>query len=328
MYNVAPFIERCIRSLENQDILREDYEIICINDGSPDNVQEIVEKLQLEFSNIILINQENQGVSMARNNGIAIAKGKYILPIDPDDFVLSNSFGYIKRKIESADFDIAYLGFEFFNVEEHSVWKTDYNSKVDIDYSGLDGYFEARGAQIKDPDRSWAILYKNSLLEKFQIKYPKNVPYLEDGLFLAKVFSVAEKVIFFKEYFYQRTTRIGSATNSNLFYTDQSINGFMNAIDDVKEFAIKNNLKGKQLLLINHVIAKFVFLPLTSSLTSTKKIDFLKIVKLLKNKGLGTLNLNGCRGTYLIYGKAYNKSIFHYIIAFYAIKFKGKLTTK
>ena len=88
IYNVAPYVERCIRSLEDQDIPKDDYEIICINDGSPDNCREIVEQLQQEFSNIILINQENQGVSMARNNGIDLSEGKYLLFVDP--MIMSN----------------------------------------------------------------------------------------------------------------------------------------------------------------------------------------------------------------------------------------------
>ena len=91
-YKVEGYIERCIRSLEDQDLSKEQYEIIITNDGSPDRCKEIVESLQDEFPNIILINQENQGVSMARNNAMAIAKGKYILPIDPDDYVVPNSF--------------------------------------------------------------------------------------------------------------------------------------------------------------------------------------------------------------------------------------------
>jgi glycosyltransferase involved in cell wall biosynthesis len=66
-YKVEDFIERCIHSLENQDIAKADYEIIVTNDGSPDNSKVIVEKLQHEFSNIILVNQQNQGVSRARN---------------------------------------------------------------------------------------------------------------------------------------------------------------------------------------------------------------------------------------------------------------------
>ena len=69
IYKVEPYIERCLRSLLNQDLSKEDYEIICVNDGSPDNCREIVKRLQKEFENIILIDQENQGVSIARNKG-------------------------------------------------------------------------------------------------------------------------------------------------------------------------------------------------------------------------------------------------------------------
>ena len=54
MYNVAPYVARCLRSLANQDLSSEEYEIICVNDGSPDNCKEIVEKLQNEIPNIIL----------------------------------------------------------------------------------------------------------------------------------------------------------------------------------------------------------------------------------------------------------------------------------
>jgi glycosyltransferase involved in cell wall biosynthesis len=59
-YNVADYIEKCIRSLEDQDIPKEDYEIIVTKDGSPDDCQAIIERLQKEFTNIVLINQENQ----------------------------------------------------------------------------------------------------------------------------------------------------------------------------------------------------------------------------------------------------------------------------
>uniref|UniRef100_UPI0030DB473E glycosyltransferase family 2 protein n=1 Tax=uncultured Imperialibacter sp. TaxID=1672639 RepID=UPI0030DB473E len=95
VYNVEEYLERCVRSLEDQDIPRSDYEIIVVNDGSPDNSKEVVERLQRELSNIILINQENQGVSMARNAGIDRASGEYLVVVDPDDYVAPNSFASI-----------------------------------------------------------------------------------------------------------------------------------------------------------------------------------------------------------------------------------------
>lgn len=59
MYNVEQYVDRCIRSLENQDIDKDDYEILVIDDGSPDNSASIVEKLQTEFSNITIYHKLN-----------------------------------------------------------------------------------------------------------------------------------------------------------------------------------------------------------------------------------------------------------------------------
>ena len=307
-YDVEAYIEKCIRSLENQDIPKTDYEIIVTNDGSPDNCKEIVEKLQLEFSNIILINQENQGVSMARNNAIAVAKGKYILPIDPDDYVLPNTFSGILALAESKELDILYLGFEIYDANGVSNWFTKYSEQEKKVYNGVEGYFVSRGYDVRDPDRSWAMLYRKSMLEQYDIKYPKDVPYLEDGLFLAKVFAVADKVGFKDDKFYQRTTRIGSATNSRLFYSEKAISGFIKAVQDIKLFATKNNLKPEKMELVNHVVAKFVILSLSSSASALNFSEYFKIIKILKENSLTKLEGNGVRFLYKNYVEVYNKS--------------------
>jgi glycosyltransferase involved in cell wall biosynthesis len=305
-YKVADYIEKCIRSLEHQDIPKEDYEIIVTNDGSPDDCQAIVESLQKEFSNIVLINQENQGVSMARNNAIAIAKGKYVMPIDPDDYVLPNT---LAKEIEYADFhnlDVLYLGFEVLDEYGLSTWKTNYSNLQQNFYDGAEGYFAHRGFDVKDPDRSCAILFRRELLNKFAIEYPKNTPYLEDGLFLAKVFAVADKVSFNNAIVYQRTTRIGSATNSRLFYSENAILGFISAIEDFKNFGKLNKLKNEYLL--NHVIAKFVILALSPSIN---KIDFkmyFKTINILKGSGLNKINIQGLRFDYHKHANIFNFS--------------------
>jgi glycosyltransferase involved in cell wall biosynthesis len=307
-YNVAPYIEKCIRSLENQDISKEDYEIIVVNDGSPDNCKEIVEGLQKEFANITLINQENQGVSMARNNAIAIAKGTYILPIDPDDYVLPNTFKQILNRITTQNFDVLYLGFEIFDLDGNSVWKTNYSEQEKKRYTGEEAYFAGRGSKVRNPDRSWAMLYRRELLNHFDITYPKDVPYLEDGLFLGKVFTVATLVGFDNSSFYQRTTRRGSATNSNLFFSEYAMRGFILSVKDIKQFAASQPLKQEQLHVVNHVVAKFVFLAISPSIFTFKFGQYSKVLKILKKENLYKLNVMGVRLLFKDYIRVYNFS--------------------
>ena len=326
-YKVANFLEKCIRSLEDQDIPKSEYEIIVTNDGSPDHCKEIVENLQNEFSNLILINQENQGVSMARNNAIAVAKGTYILPIDPDDYVVPNSFQKVLLKAERQDLDILFLGFEIFDAAGNSIWKTDYREKEKSLYNGSDGYFISRGIEVKDPDRSWGILFKRQLLEQYELTYPKNVPYLEDGLFLAKVFAVAQVVGLDDALFYQRTTRPGSATNSKLFYSEKAIQGFINAIQDIKYFGSRHEFKQEQKLLINHVVAKFTILPLTSIIGQKNIGNYYKFITRLKENNLNKINVEGLRLDYLKIAKIYNRSPLLFFF-YYPISTKLRSWTK
>jgi len=307
-YKVDGYIEKCIRSLEDQDIATTSYEIIVTNDGSPDRCREIVESLQKEFSNIVLINQENQGVSMARNNAMAIAKGKYILPIDPDDYVLPNTFKAILEIVEKQQLDVLHLGFEIFNATGKSTWHTDYSKQQGQLYDGAEGYFASRGFDVRDPDRSWAILYKNTMLQQFEITYPKDVPYLEDGLFLAKVFTVAKRVGFVNIKFYQRTTRLGSATNSRLFYSEKAIDGFIKAALEIKNFSLKFCLVEKQKYLVNHVIAKFILLSLSSSIELKFFTRFCATLKKIKLFGFRKLNSDGLVQPYKKHATIYNFS--------------------
>ncbi|MBM6499821.1 glycosyltransferase [Flavobacterium macrobrachii] len=322
MYKVADHVTRCIESLQNQDIDKNQYEIICINDGSPDNCQEVVENLQKKYSNIVLINQVNQGVSMARNNGIDIAKAKYILPIDPDDYVVPNSLGRIASLVQTNNYQVFYLGFEIFDANQKSIWKTNYTKQENKTFNGVEGYFEARGFEVKDPDRSWAIVYDRQLLNDYKIDYPKNVPYLEDGLFLAKVFAVATSVGFDNQIFYQRTTRKGSATNSKLFFSEKAINGFILAINDIKNFAANNNLVRTQQQLVNHVVAKFVLLPMSPFINKLDFFGYLKIIRLLKSNGVNKIEADGVRQPYkkLSFSFNFNK-VWFFINYIYFIKF-------
>lgn len=91
MYKVEKFLSRCLESIYQQNCKEDDFEIIAVNDGSPDNCSSVIKSFQKEHSNLILIEQENSGVSVARNNGIAAAKGDYVTFVDPDDILIEKS---------------------------------------------------------------------------------------------------------------------------------------------------------------------------------------------------------------------------------------------
>ena len=90
IWNTEKYLRKCLASVVNQTY--KNLEIICINDGSPDNSLAILEEYAKKDSRIIIINQGNAGVSTARNRGLDIATGEYISFVDPDDWIESNTY--------------------------------------------------------------------------------------------------------------------------------------------------------------------------------------------------------------------------------------------
>lgn len=99
-YNVEKYIERCLRSCLNQiNIDSDDFEIIVVNDGSPDNSAEIAKYILAEYPNGKIINQANKGLGGARNTGIENASGEYIWFIDSDDWIAPESLSILMKSI-------------------------------------------------------------------------------------------------------------------------------------------------------------------------------------------------------------------------------------
>ena len=88
VYNVEKYIRTCIESIYRQDLNECDFEVIIVNDGTQDQSMEVIADIIASHSNIKVINQENLSLSVARNNGIAAAKGEYILMPDSDDLLI------------------------------------------------------------------------------------------------------------------------------------------------------------------------------------------------------------------------------------------------
>ena len=90
VYNAEKYITECIESLLNQTL--QQCEFIFVNDGSKDHSGAIIDEFKKKDSRIILINQENQGVSMARNNGLKAASGEYVGFVDADDYIENDMY--------------------------------------------------------------------------------------------------------------------------------------------------------------------------------------------------------------------------------------------
>lgn len=308
MYRVEPYIERCIRSLQEQDIPNEEYEIICINDGSPDNSRMVVLNLKKEFNNIILIDQENQGVSRARNNGIDKALGKYLLFVDPDDYVDKNSFRRILNTADSQNAQVSFLGFTFLE-ENGQVRKTIFNSEYNHRiFEGKEAYYVARSNRKTDPDRMVAILFYTQFFNMNGLRFLPNVPFLEDGEFIARILFLAKRCIFDGHPFYLRTSRPGSATNSKLFNTEKAFYGFLSAAKNLESFKHEQSSLGKDVIFLNRPIVKFVILCASSTVGLKELSRVFKTVRLLKESGFRKLSLKGCDNRFIILGQFYNIS--------------------
>ena len=173
VYKVEQYLAEALDSLLDQDISQEDYEIICVNDGSPDGCEAIIEDYARHNSNIVLVNKENGGLSSARNAGLERASGKYIWFVDSDDFVQPNVLGGMRSKVmqENCDRLLFEEVYEYQNQlsEEEQALRKAGQLKANTKYG--DGVV-------------WTSIYKKELLDKRKARFSAFVPcYGEDVLF-------------------------------------------------------------------------------------------------------------------------------------------------
>jgi glycosyltransferase involved in cell wall biosynthesis len=110
VYNVEEYLKDCVDSLLNQDISTE---IILINDGSTDSSEDIADRYQQQYGQIIVLHQKNQGLSIARNNGLKYATGEYVVFIDSDDWIEKDSLKALYEKAKASEVDMAMGGIRF-----------------------------------------------------------------------------------------------------------------------------------------------------------------------------------------------------------------------
>lgn len=217
-YNVECYIEQCIQSLFYQDIPVDEYEVICVNDCSPDNSVDIVKRLQKEYYNLKLIeNEENKKLGGARNTGLKYAKGEYIWFVDSDDMIKPNSLGLILKYVTSNNLDFLHFGWDEFNdanlIEYNKIPSTDI-------LTGTELFFDERFIWWRNHITAWCKVYKRSFLIENDITFAEHIMY-EDNDYALKVYSSAKRCMHISENLYLYRVNNDSITRIN--YNSQHI---------------------------------------------------------------------------------------------------------
>lgn len=207
MYNTAVYMPKCIDTLLHQDLSMTDYEIILVNDGSPDNSLEMANDYASRFSNIKVCSHANKGLAGARNTGLDAAEGQYVCWVDPDDYVEPNSFCALLNQMDAEQLDI--LRFRYQNVDEHYNLMPDYEHEAHFDYTpglitGRDFLTQRLGIQCY----VWPYIYRLQFLRDTGIRFIEGC-YLDDTPWLPRVLLAAKRmncVDWRRHYYLQRST--------------------------------------------------------------------------------------------------------------------------
>ena len=195
VYNVEKYIRSCIESIFKQSLDENLFEVIIVNDGTKDRSMDVIADIIQQHSNITIINQDNQGLSVARNNGIAKAKGQYILMPDSDDLLIENSIKPLLDKALTTKVDFVVADFLQMTTDEIDTLKNSYHQKNQEDY-----IVEKTGEQLfmenVNPYQPyvWRILYKRDFIIQNQLKFCPGI-YVQDKPFFFESYLKAKKCL-------------------------------------------------------------------------------------------------------------------------------------
>ena len=228
-YNIEKYIERCLVSIKNQS--EKNIEIIVVNDGSTDDTLKVINEVALNDKRFIIIDKKNEGIIEARKSGFDIAKGKYILFVDGDDWISLNIISSLYNYAEINNLDIVV----------NNAWSTDGINKKAFNTFNENVVDEMRNDPLKyfliDQilPSMWGKLIKKEYIIKNNISFVRKLNYAEDLASVAVWFMNSPKVDFIKErfyYYYQRSDSISKKPNEKIIEIIDSVNFIKNKLNE------------------------------------------------------------------------------------------------
>ena len=259
IYNAEKYLKRCIDSILNQTF--KDFEVILINDGSTDSSLEICNIYVASDNRIHVINQQNRGVSVARNNGIVYSKGEYITFVDSDDFLepdalnvmycaIRNGYDLVcasYRRVSNSRKNMASFIFEQKSVNVFQLAELCYDINLDISLGGP----------------CWK-LYKTSIIKINNIFFPEDMSYFEDNVFNIQYYSYIRKAYLLDTIVY------------NYYYTDVSLTANVTE----KTFIDLINTHKKRKKYFSHFVARSS----SENLANQFLVHFMVCIRLMHKK--------------------------------------------
>lgn len=240
VYNVEEYLGKCLDSVINQTYTN--LEIICIDDGSPDNCGAILDEYAKKDSRIIVIHQENAGVSSARNRGLDIAKGEYIAFADADDWLEPACYELAVKEFENdSDIDLVSWGVNIISLRQDK--NNEYQSTkkwYTYPFSGKQKLTENLCSRMSSVP--WRVLFKSQYLKELNLRF-LNYKLSEDTLFFYSYMSKVNYIYFIEQELYNYVLRPNSAMEklgpiNNFQY---AITTFVLAVKEIIDFYKREN---------------------------------------------------------------------------------------
>ena len=201
VYNCEKYLADCLDSCVNQDLAANEYEILCINDGSTDSSLDILNDYADKYSNIKVFSQENKGVSAARNVGLDNAKGDYIMFVDGDDLIRANILNTIKKAVLKTGCKRLLMDGYICYSDTAELFKT---TPIAPNYSKV--YFN---------DLLWLCVFDRKTIEQNHIRFIEGIANSEDVLFVLDFKNICNECYELSEAFYFYRRHSNSAVDRN-----------------------------------------------------------------------------------------------------------------